>query len=249
MNTNTLTLFIALGLASTSVIAQEEEPKPFTLDGEFGFIATTGNTDTTSISFGLNATQELERWSNVYLVEGLYSEDTTRNEAGEDVTNTTAQRVFGSAQANYKLENPNHRLFGFASYEDNRLSNFEYQATIAAGWNQLLWENDTSSFDYSIGPGYTFSEDINGESLDGFVVRAAADYNWNISETSQFTQTFSTEIGDENTRTRSETALTAQLFGGLALRVSLLLNHNTEASEDRDKLDTETAVTLVYSFF
>ena len=249
MKIKPLSIAVLLSLASSQVVAQDEEIKPFTLDGEFGFIVTTGNSETTSISAGLNATQELEQWSNVYLIEGLYKNDTITNEAGEDEERTTAHRIFASAQANYKLENPDHRLFGFASYEDNRLSSFEYQGTLAAGWNQLVWEDETSSFDYSVGPGYTFAEDLAGESFNGVVLRGAANYSWNISETARFTQTLSTEVGSDNTRSRSESALSAQIAGGVSLKVSLLLNHNTDVAANRDKLDTETAITLVYSFF
>jgi putative salt-induced outer membrane protein YdiY len=248
MNIKSLSIAVLLGLASSAVVAQEEEKKSFTLDGEFGFIVTTGNTETTSVAVGLNATQELDGWSNVYLIEGLYKSETVEVN-GEDVDRTTEQKFFASAQGNYKLENPNHRLFGFASYEDNRFGAFKYQGTLAAGWNQLVWEDDVTSFDYSIGPGYTFAEEQNGESADGFIVRGAMNYNWNISETARFTQTLSTEYGSNNTKSRAESALTAQIAGGLSLKVSIKFDHNSNVSDGREKLDTETAATLVYSFF
>lgn len=249
MNNKSLSIAVLLGLASAAAVAQEEESKPFTLDGEFGFIVTSGNTETTSASVGFNATQEFNRWSNVYLIEGLFKSDTVENEAGDEVDRTTEQKFFGSAQGNYKLENPDHRLFGFASYEDNRFSNFKYQGTVASGWNQLLWDTERSSFDYSIGPGYSFAEEQSGESVNGVIVRGAFNYNWNVSDTARFTQTFSTEYGADNIKTRIESALTAQIAGGLSLKVSLKFDHNSEVNEGREKLDTETAATLVYSFF
>lgn len=249
MNIKSLSIAVLIGLASSAVVAQEEEKKPFTMDGEFGFILTSGNTETTSIAAGINATQELERWSNVYLIEGLYKSDTVENEVGEDVDRTTEQKFFASAQGNYKLDNPDHRLFGFASYEDNRFSNFNYQGTVAAGWNQLLWKDESSSFDYSIGPGYSVAEDQDGESVNGVIVRGAFNYNWNISDTARFTQTFSTEYGADNMKSRVESALTAQIAGGLSLKVSIKFDHNTDVNPGREKLDTETAATLVYSFF
>lgn len=249
MNIKCLSLAVLLGLASSAVVAQEEEKKSFTMDGEFGFIVTSGNTETTSVSAGLNATQELEGWSNVYLIEGLYKSDTIQDAAGEDVDRTTEQKFFASAQGNYKLENPAHRLFAFASYEDNRFSNFKYQGTVAAGWNQMVWEDDKSSFDYSIGPGYSFAEDQTGESVNGAIIRGAFNYNWNISDTSRFTQTFSTEYGADNVKSRIESALTAQIAGGLSLKVSIKFDHNSDVADGLEKLDTETAATLVYSFF
>ncbi len=223
-------------------VAQDD--KALTMDGEFGFIFTTGNTDTTSASAGLNAKHELENWSNDYLIEGLYKKDTI-----DGVEQTSAQKFFASAQGNYKLENPNHRLFAFASYEDDRFSNFAYQATVAGGWNQKLWDDEKSSFEYSVGPGYSFAEDQAGEDLNSVIVRGSLGYRWTISESAKFSQTFSTEVGEENVKSRSETALSAQISGGLSMKLSLKLDHNSDVNPGVKKLDSETAVTLVYTFF
>jgi len=233
-------------LMATPVVA--EEAKTFTLDGEFGLILTTGNTETTSVSAGLTAKQELENWSNDYLVEGLYKKETNQVD-GEDVDQVSAQKFFASAQGNYKLENPDHRLFGFASYEDDRLGAYKYQATLAAGWNQKVWQNEVSSFEYSVGPGYAFQETNEGEDADSFIVRGSAAYQWNISDTAKFTQTLSTEVGSDNTKSRAETALTAKINGSLSMKVALKLDHNTDVPDTRKNLDSETSVTLVYTFF
>ncbi len=247
MKLRTLTSVIALSLVGTAIVFAEEK-KDFTMDGEFGFIVTTGNTETSSASAALNATQELESWSNTYVIKGLYKQDTIEDE-GEEVERTTAQKFFASGQGNYKLENPYHRLFGFASYEDDRFSNFKYQSTLAAGWNQKVWEDDVSSFEYSIGPGYSFAKTQDDESQNNAIARASFGYLWNISETAKFTQAFSTEIGSDNTKSRAETALTAQIAGNLSMKFSIKFDHNTDVNPGIEKLDTETAATLVYSFF
>lgn len=243
------TLLSSSALAQqTIVVADEEEVKPFTMEGELGFIFTTGNTETTSASAGISAHQELERWSNDYVIEGLYKEETVEIE-GEEVERTSAQKFFASAQGNYKLNNPDHRLFGFASYEDDRLSSYNYQGTVAAGWNQKLYQTKTQSFEYSVGPGYAFRETQEGEQLNGLIVRASAAYGWRISETAKFTQTVSTEVGSDNTKSRAESALTATISGNLSMKLSIKLDHNTNVEPGIEKLDTETAVTLVYNFF
>ncbi len=143
MKKQVLASLVAISL-SPAAFAQDDEVKPFTMEGELGFISTSGNTETTSISAGIQAHQELEKWSNDYVLKGLYKQETVQqeNDAGEqeDIEFTSAQKFFGSAQGNYKLENPDNRLFGFASYEDDRFSNFNYQSTIAAGWNQKVLE-------------------------------------------------------------------------------------------------------------
>jgi putative salt-induced outer membrane protein YdiY len=248
MKKQALASLIALSL-STPAFAQDDEVKPFTMEGELGFISTTGNTDTTSINAGITANQEFESWSNDYIIEGLYRQETVEGDNGEDVDVTSAQKFFASAQGNYKLENPDNRLFVFTSYEDDRFSNFNYQATVAAGWNQKLIQNKKHKLEYSIGPGYAFVETQEGESQNSMIVRASTIYSWKISDTAKFTQTASTEVGDENTKSRAESALTATISGNLSMRLSFKLDHNSQVAEGVEKLDTETAVSLVYNFF
>lgn len=248
MKKQALASLIALSL-STPAFAQDDEVKPFTMEGELGFISTTGNTDTTSINAGITANQEFESWSNDYIIEGLYRQETVEGDNGEDVDVTSAQKFFASAQGNYKLENPDNRLFVFTSYEDDRFSNFNYQATVAAGWNQKLIQNKNHKLEYSIGPGYAFVETQEGESQNSMIVRASTIYSWKISDTAKFTQTASTEVGDENTKSRAESALTATISGNLSMRLSFKVDHNTQVAEGVEKLDTETAVSLVYNFF
>jgi putative salt-induced outer membrane protein YdiY len=235
---------ILLGLFAAGNAFAADEVKPFSMDGEFGYIATTGNTETTSIKGKLSAHQELTQWSNDFIVEALYKKDKIN-----DVDQTTAQKYFLSGQGNYKLENPDHRLFGFASYEDDKFSSFDYQATLAVGWSQKMWEDDASNFSYSVGPGYSFSETSDGEKQNGMIVRAALDYQWKISDTAQFKQLLSTEVGSDNTKSKSETSVSAQISGDLSLKVSLILDHNSDVADGIDNLDTQTAATLVYSFF
>ena len=242
-----LLLAIAGTCVAASAIAQDE-PKPFTMDGEFGLIVTTGNTETTSATAGITAQQELENWSNDYQIEGLYKQETVIQD-GEEVERTSAQKFFASAQGNYKLENPDHRLFAFSSYEDDRFSNFAYQATLAGGWSQKMWETEKTAFEYSVGPGYSWAETQAGVDNDSFIVRGSAAFKWFISDTAKFTQTASTEVGSENTKSRAESALTATISGSLSMKVSLRLDHNSNVAEGVEKLDTETAVTLVYNFF
>lgn len=231
---------LAASLLLAMNVQAEDEPKEFTLDGEFGLIVTTGNTEAKTVKGKITAHQELESWSNDYTAEGLYQEDDS---------NASAQEYFISGQGNYKLENPDHRIFIFGSYEDNRFSSYDYQSTIAAGWSEKLWADEVSKFEYSIGPGYSFNKTSDGESENSAILRGALAYEWKMSETATFKQALSTEVGSDNTKSRSETSVSAQLMGALSMKVSLVLDHNTQVVGDTEKLDTQTAVTLVYTFF
>ncbi len=251
-------LFSVICAALATSANAEEETKPFSMEGEFGLIVTTGNTETTSVKGKITAHQELDRWSNDYVLDALYKKDQVVVDDVE-TEQTTAQKVFASGQANYKLDNPDHRLFGFGSYEDDRFSSFDYQSTVAVGWNHKLWKDETSSFEYSIGPGYSYNKTtevvladgtvVPSETVSGLIVRGALDYQWKISDTATFKQALSTEVGADNTKSKSVTSLSAQLVGSLSMKFSITMDHNTDVAPNREKLDTQTAVTLVYTFF
>lgn len=236
-------------LFSPDYMPPDGEPeKPFSMDGELGLIVTTGNTQTSSLKGAINAHQELPNWSNDYIFEGLVKKDEVQTDEGK-TSQTSAQKIFLSGQGNYKLANPDHRLFAFASYEDDRFSGFNYQSTVAGGWAQQLWHDEVTSFSYSVGPGYSFVETDNGEQRNGVIVRGALDFKWRISDNANFRQALSTEVGSNNTKSKSETSVSAKINGSLAMKLSLLLNHNSEVEPGKKNLDTQTAVTLVYTFF
>ncbi|GGW93916.1 DUF481 domain-containing protein [Alteromonas halophila] len=227
----------------------EENPVPhFTLDGELGVLVATGNTSAASLKAAVTSEHETLNWSNHYNAEMLYKESDVADSSRE----VTAQRFFANAQFDYKLKQADRRLFLYGDYEDDRFNGYAYRASLAGGWSQRLWSDENSKFRYSVGPGYSFIEaETNTMSSvnSGFIVRASAEYRYNWSTGAKFRQFVSTEAGTENVKSRSETSLSASIFGSLALKLSLILNHETDAADANASLNTETSVTLVYQFF
>ena len=227
-----------------------KDKKPgFSMEGQLGIVMTTGNTQGSSVNGRLTADHETEDWSTRYLIESLYTR-TQRVDLGEE-SRTTAQRFNGTIEADYKLLDPNQRVFLFADYEDNRFNAFDYQASVAAGWAEVSWRSPESMFRYSVGPGYNFNKRRDGaeDSSDGVIVRASAEYSYKWGTGARLRQIISTWAGTNNTRSRSETSLSAKLIDSLAMKLSVRLDHNTSPSEGNASLDTETSVALVYQFF
>ena len=220
----------------------------FNLDGELGVLVNTGNTSAASVKAAVNADHETETWSSVYFAELLYKESATIG-ATRDIS---AQRFYSSAQFDYKLVANGRRIFMYGDYEDDRFTGYEHRASLAAGYSERLWRNEDSEFRYSIGPGYSFIEavaDNNTMVNDGVIVRASAEYRYRWSSGAKLRQFLSTEAGEENTKSRSETSLSANVFGSLAMKLSFILNHETDTAENIAPLSTETSVALVYQFF
>lgn len=228
--------------------AQAAEPS--TAEVELGVIATSGNTDSTSLKGKVTINQELENWKNNYQLDALYKKDEVEVD-GVDEEQTTAQKLFVSAQGDYKLNQEHSALFVYGSYTDDRFSGFNYQSTVAVGYSDQLFSTENSFLNYNIGPGYTFNETDDGEKNEAAVVRLAAEYQYQFSENAKFTQLLSTEAAfdsDDNTRTRSESAISANLMGNLSMKAAYTIVHNSEVPADKENTDTITSITLVYLF-
>ncbi|MEP1447456.1 MAG: DUF481 domain-containing protein [Paraglaciecola sp.] len=219
--------------------------------GEFGFLVASGNTNASTTTAKINTSQELTSWSYQIIGSALYKQSQQEIE-GEEKDLASAQRLFLSGQFDHKLTQPDDRLFIYCEYENNRFSGFRYQAALAAGWTSRLWHDKQSEFKYSVGPGYAISEVEKNNTEDdtkGLIVRAAMEFKQKFSANATFRQFISTEADQEFYKTKSETSLSTKLTGALAMKLSLILNHDTSVGPDIEELDTEAAVTLVYQFF
>ncbi len=245
---------------SLSAFAEKDPERKLQGETELGIIATSGNTETKSYKGKVDVKHETTHWVNQYLLEALYKRDQVEVDdgSGDIVTEdqTTAEKYFASAQSDYRLNKDHAALFIYADFERKRFSGFARQYTFALGYSDRLFTTDNSHLSYSIGPGVTFAkpEDVDGVSQDtdeSFVIRLSGKYVYAFSENAKFSQSLSTNYApssSDNTKTKSVTALTAQLNGSLALRASYTVDYNSEVPADTKHADTETAVTVVYSF-
>ncbi|MCH8493349.1 MAG: DUF481 domain-containing protein [Idiomarina sp.] len=249
--------FSGAASSSTFMFDDIQDVDPAAKDGkwrataELGVLLRSGNTDSRSWKGKLDLQRDTENWRKRAVLDYYLQERKTFE--GDRVTD--ADRFFVSGQGNRKFNIGSHSsVFIYGSYEDDALNSFEYQSTIAAGYGARFLHNENMFTDFEIGPGYAYDKRRDTGETDGdLIVRAAANFEWQISETARFTQLVSTEMGDDNTRSRAVGALTANLNSRLAMRLTLTVTHNSTVYEQAngrtpEKLDTETAVTLVYTF-
>lgn len=218
---------------------------------EFGLLYTTGNTDTESLKAKLNLAKDYVQWRHKGMVDYYRAEQTDQS---TDEQILTADRLFLSAQSNYKFDaDSKSSIFVFGSYEEDQFSGYEYQGTVAVGYGARYRYSETLYADYEAGPGYSVDkpliDGIPQESESSPILRLAGNLNWDISKTSRFTALAATEVGEDNTRSRAEVSVSANINEALALKVSVGATHNSFVADSMvEKLDTETAVTIVYTF-
>ena len=105
------------------------------------------------------------------------------------------------------------------------------------------------TLDLEIGPGARKVKDATtGLTETDGIVRVGAKFEWKISDTSTLTEDLTSDINSDLTVTKSVTALTAKIDTKLAMKVSLTIKNNSEVPAGTEETDTETAITLVYSF-
>lgn len=257
-------LITACALLLCLSVHAEPSSKPLQVEAELGILLTSGNTESSALSGRLDIKQELDDWRNNYIAQGLYKRDQTRQSVEgvmREQSRVTAERYFLSAQADYKLDEAYRGLFLFGSFEESKFSGYEYQGTLAAGYSNRLFKTPYAFLDYSVGPGLSFTrtdESVasNGNLVDNrnsvsAIVRLSALYQYEFSDNAKFVQTVASDVALEseaNTRSKSVTAVTANISKSFALKASLTITHNSEVPALRENTDSTVLMSLVYSF-
>lgn len=239
-------VFAIPSLYAAEILPQRQSLEPLSMEVQLGVIATTGNTDSSALKGRATIKQDFRIWKNKYELDALYKRD---KHDGEN--KTTAQKIFLSAQSDYKLSAENTSVFVFGSYTDDRFSGYDYQNTIAVGYSRRLFSDQNSFLDYNIGPGYSFNSTDAGGKEDAIIMHIEAEYEYNFSTEVKFTQVLGSDVaveGNKNTLSKSESAITARLRDNLSMKAAYSITHNSEVLDDRENTDSTTSITLAYSF-
>jgi len=244
------TSFNILWLASAAMVSgnvlAEEKPadkSPWTSSAEFGFIRTTGNTETQTTALKADVVYEVDKWRHTGHAEGYGTE--SEDDTGNNVV--SAERYQLSGKSDYKF-NEHDYAFGLIELNKDRFSGFEYENKLSAGYGRKVIKQDDMELDLEIGPGIRLFKVDDGKSDDEAILRLAGKYWWDITANSKFTQDLSVEIGEDLTSTESVTGLQANINSTLALKLTYTIRNKSEVPVGVEDTDTEIATTLVYTF-
>lgn len=244
-------LFAMTSILSWAANAQDED-KPLTVATELGVIATSGNTETTSVQGKIDAKHKLERWHNNYIFSTLFKEDRIIEDDGTQSREKTAEKYFGSLKGAYQLESEHTNFFVYASHADDEFGSYSKYSTVAVGYGTRLYDAEDMQLDAEIGPGYyrgqRVLEDGSIEEESGIMARAAASYAWQISPSAEFKQTLMVESGQDNTRSVAESSLSTRISDAMQMKVGLNVAHDTKVAVDKENTDLTTYINLVYNF-
>lgn len=238
MTMKSVNVLLLGGLALAGAAQAQDGGSTWGGEAELGIVSTDGNTETQTIAAKAKAVNDRDKWKHEVGLEALNAESNDQ---------TTAEKYLLTGKTNYKLSARDY-VFGVATYEDDRFSGYDWRATEAVGYGRHVIAEETLQLDLEAGLGARQSERDDGTDEDEGLVRLYGLLGWDISETSRFTEELLSEIGEDVTISKSVTGLKSQINGALAMKITYTVKHVSEVPAGVEKVDRETAVTLVYSY-
>ena len=231
----TAAIFASMLVLPCAAMAQE---RPWDASISFGYVGTTGNTDTTTYNLEALLKYDTMRWSHNAKFQAL---GTQENDAAR------AERYYLEDKSDFNLDADQY-LFGKGSYTDDRFSGFEYQAAFSTGYGRYLLRNDTFNLQGFGGVGYRQNDIINAGSEGEVILSLGENFAWEISDSSSLIQSVTSEIGDELTVTRFEIGLESNIIDRIATKINFQARNTSKVPLGNKKTDTQTSVSLVYTF-
>jgi len=233
-----LALVAAALVMPFSLLAQEEEEGPWSGSATLGYLATSGNTENSTLNTGIVLGYEIGKWQHTATFKAI-------NSSEED--STTAETYDFSFKSERNLTDKDF-LFGRVDYRKDRFSGYDNQVSEVVGYGRRLINTDRHSLNAEVGAGARQSERQDGTEEDEAVFNGGLYYVWTLSETALFSQDLTTEVGSDNTYSESISKVTAKLIGDLALVASYAIKHNSDVLAGIEKKDTYSALSLEYAF-
>ncbi len=200
-----------------------------------------GNTDRASVSIGAEAVKESEIDRASFKLLYNYAE-----EGGS----MSARNVFGSLKYDYFFT---EKFYGYMSVEmlSDSFRNIKLRTVVGPGVGYQLWDSEAGSLLLELGAAY-FSEDLNeGEDDSWATSRAAATLKWRLAKKLDFSDSLVLNNRLEEPsdyQLRNEATLTSAIVTDWALKLSNIIEYDSEPPTGIKSTDTTWILALQYSF-
>jgi putative salt-induced outer membrane protein len=233
----------SLFLSSACLYAQDTEEQSadsWEGTGEFGFVNTTGNTETVSLNFKLNFVRTGKNWRHRFSGTALLT-----SEDG----NTDNERYTVEVQSDRKFSEKKW-MFGAFRMDADKFGSYDPQVSFTAGYGHRLMKSENHSLKGEIGAGYRkLTETNTGDTSSEAILRFLLDDSWQVFKTSLWTNRLLVESGSSNTFTQFNTGLAVTMTDHFAVKLGFEIRNNTKIPPgDSEHTDTITSANLVYNF-
>jgi putative salt-induced outer membrane protein len=231
-----LAFVLIAGGARAQDAGQEEEP--VTGKAALGYLATSGNTESTNVNASFNLVYQLPDWRHGFDLSAVSASSNDETTAEAYRASYEARRDFG--EHNYFFSALNWRLDRFSGYAE--------QVSQTVGYGRRLIDRESHVLAASAGTGARQAELRDGSEEDGAIVRGSLDYIWTMSPTAEFEQTLAIESGSTNTSVEALSALRARMLGNISLVLSYRVKHNSNVPPETANADRFSSLALEYAF-
>lgn len=244
----TLTFALTAGLfgfatpAVAEEVAEEETVEEPLWQSSLGlsYLATSGNSDTSSLGLKLEAARRPAPW-------GLEAKAFV--DRAEENSTVTAERFFAGLRGVRALES-GPELFAGVSFEQDEFSGIDLRTLVEAGVSLTAKDTEKDLLRFDLGVTWTDEDRVPpAADFDGLGAILGLRYDRKISENADFSQTltyFPSFEESDDWRAEAVSALTAALNERLAVQVGYEVRYRNLPVGDRDDTDTSSKVSLVW---
>jgi putative salt-induced outer membrane protein len=232
-------IICTLSLISSSLMAAETTNEGnFSGEGELGYNSTAGNSNSSSLNAKLGLTYVLADWEHNLNLNAVSAQNEGVSTRERYLLDGQASRTFSEV----------YYGFGNLRYDKDLFSGYDYQTNITAGIGRRFWQPKTEVLNLELGAGYQVDKLQNQPEHANPILRSALKLRYPMNKQVSLSQDLLVNAGDRNVHSESISGIKVNMTESLALKLSYTLKHNSKVLDGRDKLDTLTAVTLVYGF-
>lgn len=226
------------GLAYAEEMVQAKEAKSWKSDLELGYVQTGGNTQTQT----LNAKGKVVWDGNAFRTT---VESTALSSKDGNVA--TSERYTAAIQEDWKISEVDY-LFGRVGFSSDRFDGYKRRIRETVGYGRDLIKNNELHWKAEIGAGLRQTTLLTNVKENDTIGRASTGVLWKINDAATFTQDLSSEGGKNGFVSNSVTALQQKLNGRLSTKLTFSAQHTSKVPVGTKKVNTETAITLVWSY-
>lgn len=216
----------------------EKQAEPWSGKAALGYLATSGNTESTSLNSGFTLAYATGRWAHSLEASAIKASE-------DDATSAEAYSVGWKTEYNMTERD---FLFGRVNWRKDRFTAYEQQLSESVGYGRRLIDTGVHFLNVELGAGARQADLVDGTAEEDFIFRGGIAYQWKFSETAAFTQDINAESGPGNVYTESVSAITTKLMGNLGLVASYTIKNSSVVPPGSENSDTYTALSLEYAF-
>lgn len=233
---------------ATASEKEDNEEKVWGGEANLAYINSEGNTQSTNLNFRSKAEREGKIWTSLLKLEAS-NEIVERTEEERSGIDRVAEKYFSSGKGEYNLTEKSY-LFGLLEYTVDKFSGYNYDLVSTFGYGRHIFDSATQELSADIGIGYRQSElDEEPEAIEeDAIIRLAALYKWQITDSTTFEEDFSVEAGEDKNVTKSYTRLKVKINGSLSATLAYELEHVSDVPPDIKNSDRKTLFGLAYEF-